>query len=81
MKFFKINGKIYHLLLISGGRAYLGKPLDVDNEVEWEGVIWQNQPFYFDNEINPYIKTFYYVIRYFKRDCLKRSQFLTDLGL
>lgn len=81
MEFFKLKGKVYHLLGMYGGVAYLGKPLDVNNGVVWSGVIWENQPFSYDHEINPYVKTFFYVLRYFKRDQFGNSQFSKDLGL
>jgi len=34
-----------------GGRAYLSNLLDTYNEVEKEGVIWEMQPFFYQNEI------------------------------
>lgn len=46
-----IQGKWYNYLGAWGGRCYLGKTTDVYNEVEKSGIIWNMQPFFYQNEI------------------------------
>lgn len=79
LKLFKVGGKIYEELGMSGGYVYLGSIWDPNREVIKEGVIWYMQPFYYDNEISYLIKIAIYVVRYFMKDCLGRSQFLMDI--
>jgi len=50
-KIINVQGKWYNLLGMYGGRAYLSNLLDTYNEVEKEGVIWEMQPFFYQNEI------------------------------
>ena len=47
----KVQGKLYRLLLMSGGRAYLSGLFDLDNEVKREGVIWLMTPVLYQNEL------------------------------
>jgi hypothetical protein len=45
-----IQGKWYNHLGTWGGKCYLGKITDHNNEVEKQGVIWKMQPFFYQNE-------------------------------
>lgn len=45
-----IQGKWYHLLGMYGGVAYLSDLFDIGNEVCKSGVIWEMQPFFYQNE-------------------------------
>ena len=47
----KVQGKWYHLLGMWGGQCYLGNVTDICNEVEKEGIIWNMQPFFHENEV------------------------------
>ena len=80
MKLIKINGKLYHQLGMHDGHASVGELFDVNNEVVDRLFIWGNQTF-FDSEINPHIKSFVYIVRYFKKDVYGRSKFKEDIGL
>lgn len=80
MRLIEIQGVLYNQLGMYGGKVYLGKPLDVNNEVVKAGIIWEMQPFKDEKEINTLIKTFVYVVRYFSRDVFGQSQFLKDIG-
>jgi len=78
----RINNKTYHLLGMYWGRAHCGELLDVNNEEVWSGIIWHHQPFWIDDEV-PFafiIKTYCYVIRYFKKDVWGRSEFLKQIS-
>lgn len=60
-----IQGQWYNLLGMWGGRCYVSKLDDIDNEVYKSGVVWEMQPFILENEIwySSIIKTYYNVIR------------------
>jgi hypothetical protein len=64
-----VQGKWYNLLLMSGGKAYLSNLFDTYNEVEKEGVIWEMQPFFYQNEIwyGPILQKIIYKLRQFKK--------------
>jgi hypothetical protein len=51
MEFIKVQNKLYTVLGMYGGYAYLGLPLDVNNDVVKNGVIWEMQPFYWENTL------------------------------
>lgn len=77
MKLIKINGKLYREMLMSNGTTYCAELFDVNNEVAFSGVIWNNQPFeYVENFL---LKTLIYVVNYFKKDCFGNSQFLKEI--
>lgn len=69
----KIKNHWYSLLLMNGGIAHLGKPLDVNNDVVYSIVIWLNQPFKYPEETPWYVKTWFDLIRWFKPDVFGRS--------
>lgn len=46
----KVQGKWYNLLAIYSGRCYLSKLTDIKNDIVKEGVIWEMQPFFYENE-------------------------------
>lgn len=46
-----IQGKWYNHLGTWSGKCYLGKITDHYNEVEKEGIIWNLQPFFYQNEV------------------------------
>lgn len=81
MKLIKIQGKLYNLLGMYGGKVYVSKLFDVNNNVVKKGIIWEMQPFYWDKDINYLLKSFIYIIRYFKVDVFGNSQFKIDIGL
>jgi hypothetical protein len=80
MKFIKVEGKIYEELSMNGGRVTLGEPTDPNREVIKEGVVWGMGKVEFDEDINYFIKTYFYVLRYFKKDVFGRSNFLDSVG-
>jgi len=45
-----VQGKWYNLLGMYGGRCYLGKITDSYNEIIKSGIIWEMQPFFYQNE-------------------------------
>jgi len=67
-----IQGKWYHLLLSSWGKVYLSKLLDIDNEVEKEGIVWNMQPFFYQNEVwyGGLFRFFIMIVRIIKK-CIK----------
>ena len=75
MKLIKIQDKHYNLLYLWNGEAHLGGLYDVNNESHKKIVIWENQPFINNIDIPSYIKTWVYIIRYFKKDAFGRSMF------
>jgi hypothetical protein len=83
MEFIKVQNKLYTVLGMYGGYAYLGLPLDVNNDVVKNGVIWEMQPFYWENSIShpDKIKILYFkIIRFFKKDCFGKSKFKTFIN-
>lgn len=64
-KIIKVQGKWYNLLGMWGGQCYLGNLTDMDNEVEKSGIIWEMQPFFYEDEVwyGKYIKNLYNIIR------------------
>jgi hypothetical protein len=46
----KVQGEWYNLLAIYSGRCYLSKLTDIKNDIVKEGVIWEMQPFFYENE-------------------------------
>jgi len=80
IKFIKIKGEIYTLLGMYGGRGHFGHPTDVNNESALVAVIWEKQPFFYENEMNKIDKmkvAYYRCIRFFKSDVFGRSGFKT----
>lgn len=49
-KIINIEGKWYILLGMYGGQFYATKLFDINNEVAKSGVIWFNQPFFYEHE-------------------------------
>jgi len=45
-----IDGKWYILLGMYGGQFYTTNLFDINNDVAKSGVIWFNQPFFYDHE-------------------------------
>jgi hypothetical protein len=61
-----IKGRWYNVLCTCGGRVYGSNLLDLDNEVEFSGVIWENQPFYYHSEVW-YGKIFINIVRLLRK--------------
>ena len=75
MKYVWIQGKYYSQLGLYGGKIYLGKPTDVNNEVVKSGVIWEMQPFFCNEEVSKIVKHYFNIIRFFKVDIWGNSKF------
>lgn len=78
MRFIKIQGQFYTILGLYHGSGHFGSPLDVNNETILSHVIWEKQPFLYENEMSwiDKIKVAYFrSVRFFKKDVFGRSQF------
>lgn len=76
-KFILIQDMLYILLGMYGGRVYLGKPTDVNNEIVLSGIIWKIQPFEFHKKTKRIKILYYRIIRFFKQNCFGHSDFKT----
>jgi hypothetical protein len=65
----KVQGKWYNLLAIYSGRCYLSKLTDIKNDIVKDGVIWEMQPFFYENEkwYGNLLKKWALIIRWFKK--------------
>jgi hypothetical protein len=80
MTYIKVRGIIYNQIGMYGGYVYLGKPTDVNNDVLYEGLIWEMQPFLYESEFSKVDNLkliFYNIVRFFKVDVFGKSDFKT----
>ena len=64
-KLINIKGKWYILLGMHGGYYCTSSLFDINNDIINKGVIWENQPFFYEHEFW-YGKLLRFIVRYIR---------------